>query len=329
MEPMSSETPHSTTTEWIPLERLEPPETDVRQGRDRDQLRALAQSLDRSGQLQAAKVYPDSYDQYEPEERQQSGTLVDMIDRADYFIVVDGWSRREAARIANWDSLRCEIHAEPPEHQVIASLDANTERLDMSDYETMVSIQSWAEDQGLTQREVAEQLGKSESTISQWFSALDAYEPLQMAWQDPDSHVEYGHVREIERLPTDDLKDRVLQDCLEFDRSVAMTRETAKNTLKGYKRRQQKPDTKEEQEEEGTSKRAAREKARREAEANQDPPCTCCGDRGGHTIALPACKECYGLLTRKKETQEPLIANLDEALEEILEAKDVDLEGEA
>lgn len=299
-----------TTTEWIELHRLQPPETDVRSNRDPDDLRALAQSLERSGQLQAAKVYPANWDEFDEETRQQSGALVDMIDQAAEFVVVDGWSRREAARIANWDRLRCEIFPEPPEDQVIASLDANTERLEMDDYETIRALHDWKEETGATQQDVADKIGKSRSRVANLFRALDAYEPVVTAWQDPDTHIEVGHVLAIEQLPEDDLKEKVLQDALQYDRSVSMTRETAKNTLKGWKRDQKTERSKEAAEKEGTARQAAQEKAAREAAAAQDPPCILCGDQGGHTIALPVCQEDYGLLTRKKETGEPLLADL-------------------
>ncbi len=298
-----------SVVEWVRLDRLEPPETDVRQSRDRDQVRSIAQSLERSGQLQPAKVYPSNVEELGDLDQASKADLRDIAASEEPLTVVDGWTRREAARVANWDRLRCEIHPDRPTDQVVESLDANTERIDMSDYETMRAIRDWAEETNATQAEIADRLGKSPSTISNWFRALDGYEPAVMAWQDPETHVEYGHVREIESLPTDELKKKVLQDCMEFERSVTMLRQTAKNTVKGWKRQQADERTQEQKQQDGTAKRAEREAKKAAAEAEQQERCKLCGEPGGHRIAISVCKEDYGLLTRIKESGGALLAS--------------------
>lgn len=304
----ADETP--TVTEWIELHRLEPPETDVRSNRDREELRSLGQSLERSGQLQAAKVYPVIDGEAYLDADAGQDALTDALTDADDFRVVDGWSRREAARIANWDRLRCEVFPEPPEDQILASLDANTERLDMDDYETIKALADLKEQQGLTQEELAQKIGRARSTVSNYFRALDGYEPAVTAWKDPDSHISYGHVREIEQLPNEELKERVLTDALEFDRSVSMLRQTAKNTLEGWKRNQADQRTKEEREDDGHTERARREEARTR-EANENAmQCFFCGDPTERQVAVPVCEEDSGMVYRKKESGDPLLASL-------------------
>ena len=100
-----SATPPSVV-EYVRLGRLRPPETDVRQSRDRDQVRSIAESMERSGQLQAAKVYPpetvleDYPDDLDVQDlREIAASECDLV-------VEDGWTRREAARINNWKQLR-------------------------------------------------------------------------------------------------------------------------------------------------------------------------------------------------------------------------------
>jgi ParB-like chromosome segregation protein Spo0J len=297
-----------TVVEWIPLDRLEPPETDVRTSRDRDQVRSIAQSLERSGQLQPAKVYPSNIEDLgDPAEATQAD-LREIAASAEPLTVVDGWTRREAARLANWDRLRCEIHPDRPTDQVVESLDANTERIDMDDYETMVAIRDWQNETGKTQREVAEKLGKAPSTISNWFRALDGFGPAVQCWRDPETHVEYGHVREIESLPNEKLKKKVLQDCMEFERSVAMLRQTCQNTVRGWKRQQQDQRSQEQKTQDGTAKRAEREAKKAASEAEEVERCKLCGGKGGHRIAISTCKEDYGLLTRLKESGGALLA---------------------
>jgi len=299
-----------TVVEYVRIGRLQPPETDVRQSRDRDQVRSIAESMERSGQLQAVKVYPpDHADRWEEEEPTERALREYAAGEAD-LVVEDGWTRREAARINNWDQLRVELFPNPAENTEIAQLEANTERIDMSDYETMVAIYDWAEETEKTQAEVAETIGKARSTVSNWFRALSAPDHLLTPWQDPDTHIEYGHVREILQLPTEDLQRKVLEDALQYDRSVTMTRETAKNTVKAWKRNQRDERTKEEREADGKADRAERE-ARKEVANQEDArPCLLCGAKAETTIALPVCKEDYGLLTRKKETEEPLLGDV-------------------
>jgi ParB/RepB/Spo0J family partition protein len=304
-----SATPPSVV-EYVRLGRLRPPETDVRQSRDRDQVRSIAESMERSGQLQAAKVYPPAevLEDY-PDDLDEQDLRKIAASECD-LVVEDGWTRREAARINNWKQLRVELFADASDDTIVAQLEANTERIDMADYETMQALKSWSDETGKTQAEVAETIGKARSTVSNWFRALDAPEYLTTRWQDPDTHIEYGHVREILQLPTEDLQRKVLEDCMQYDRSVTMTRETAKNTVKAWKRNQQDDRTKEEREADGQARRAER-KAKQEVDRQEDrPDCVLCGAAGDTTIALPVCREDYGLLTRKKETGEPLLGEV-------------------
>lgn len=172
------ETP--TIVEWLPLDHLEPPATDVRNYRDRDKVRSIAESLERSGQIQPAKVVPVIDGDRVDDPDADRDALRALLDDAETFETVDGWTRREAARINNWERLRCEIWPTEPDDQVIESIEANTERLDMDDYETMASIKEWADENGLTHEAVGDRLGKSRSTISNWFRALDAPDFLQI-----------------------------------------------------------------------------------------------------------------------------------------------------
>jgi len=304
-----SSTPPSVV-EYVRLGRLRPPETDVRQSRDRDQVRSIAESMERSGQLQAAKVYPDPAVLEDYDDDLDVQDLREIAAGECDLVVEDGWTRREAARINNWKQLRVEIFPDASDDTVVAQLEANTERIDMADYETMQALKTWSVETDKSQAEVAETIGKARSTVSNWFRALDAPEYLTTRWQDPDTHIEYGHVREILRLPTEDLQRKVLEDCLQYDRSVTMTRETAKNTAKAWKRNRQDDRSKEEREAEGQARRAERQAKQEVARQEDRPDCVLCGAPGKTTIALPVCKEDYGLLTRKKETGEPLLGEV-------------------
>jgi ParB/RepB/Spo0J family partition protein len=266
--------------------------------------------MERSGQLQAAKVYPDPAVLEDYDDDLDVQDLREIAAAECDLVVEDGWTRREAARINNWKQLRVEIFPDASDDTVVAQLEANTERIDMADYETMQALKTWSDETDKSQAEVAETIGKARSTVSNWFRALDAPEYLTTRWQDPDTHIEYGHVREILRLPTEDLQRKVLEDCLQYDRSVTMTRETAKNTAKAWKRNQQDERSKEEREADGQARRAERQAKQEVARQEDRPDCVLCGAPGKTTIALPVCKEDYGLLTRKKETGEPLLGEV-------------------
>jgi len=299
----------TTVTEWIDLHRLAPPETDVRTTRDRDQVRSIAQSLERSGQLQAAKVYPSNVDAIDADDVSPDDLREATMD-ADELIVVDGWTRREAARINNWDQLRCEIFAEPPEDQVIASLDANTERLDMTDYETITALKDWKDATGKTDEELAQAIGKSRSTVSNYFRALEVPDPIRQYWKDPDSIVEYGHIREVAGLPTQELQEKCIRDAIEFERGVGAFRDTVRNTLEGWKRKQASEQTKDEAEDEGHSRKAAREEARTREQNEPSMTCFFCGEPTDRQVAVPVCEEDSGMVYRKKESGEPLLASI-------------------
>jgi ParB-like chromosome segregation protein Spo0J len=292
----------------IKIDDLRPPENDVRQERDDDEIRDLAMSMDQNGQLQAAKVFAlndeDSLDGDDPDDL---GTG-EYVDRAYGYEVVDGMCRREAAKRLGWPTLRCEVWREPPPEAVLESLAANTDRLSMSDYETLTTLDDLRERTGMTIDELSERVEYHPSTLSQYLGALDGYGPAVEQWQNPQSHVGLGHVLELAKAPNDDVRETVFLDVMSNEKSVGMTRETVTETTKAMKRNAQDDRSMQERQRDGEARRADREVEKAKEAGDGLSSCDCCGSAANTKIALDVCPDCRGMLIQAREAGDPLMA---------------------
>lgn len=301
-----------TVVRQLPVDDLVKPHHDVRQGRDQDGLDSLARSLERSGQLHAIMVYPEPVELDAETMAWEDLGLEDRIDLCDVFRVVDGWSRTLAARDLNWPTIRAEIWPDEPDNQTVASLEANTTRLEMSDYETVRALKDYYESSGMTQAEVAEEAGISRSRLSQLFSLLEGYPPAVEEWADPDSHVTASHVQVIEQLDQEKAKELTYQDMMNYQRSADLLQEVAQNARQQV---QAQGSTGEDGEDPASQAQAQARKANQsngvpiETEA---PTCLVTGQEADRKKAIPVCAEAYGLLQQLEETGTPLIEAVDQ-----------------
>lgn len=291
----------------IPLDRLRPPETDIRQGRPEDQVASLAQSMSANGQLQPAlvvPVWPDDVDDPDPDHRD---AFLSLLEEVDEYRIVDGETRRQAARMLDWNDLWAWIWPEEPENVTMAQLDANTERISMDDYETVRALAEHKDATGKTLSEMAEETGYAESTLSQYFGALEAWDPLVEAWEDPDSPLELGHVLEINRLEDEDAQGSVLEHVLRHEASVSKTREYVRNKAKELRREAQDEQSPAERQFQGQADRADRETEEIQAPTQPDETCVICGGEAVTRSSAPVCQEDYGTLEQLKAADESFL----------------------
>lgn len=290
----------------VPLDRLAEPEHDVRSGRDPDELRSLAQSMDVDGQLQPALCYIEEDLLPDDVAKVETADIEKLVEAAEGVRVVDGWSRRLAAGMNEWPTLRCEVFREPPAEARLLSLAANTERLEMRSYETMKTLKELVDEADTQISDLAPRVGYHPSTLSTYLGVFEGFEPVLEAWKDPETHVELGHVVEINRCPTPEVAQKVFTDLMSYERSVGYTREVRERAEKDWRRSRNDDRSIQEKQRDGEIE-AAQKEAKKGVEAVNDVGvCILTGAPATTQIAVPVSPEARGLLTRLRSADESL-----------------------
>jgi hypothetical protein len=313
----------------VPLEQLRAPETDVREHRDEDSIRSLAASMgDPSvGQLQDVLVHPVGYG--ELDEDIDSERLHELHRDGRDMRIVDGETRRLAAEHLGWHSLDATIVPEPPENTVIAQLDANTERLSMSGFETCRALYEHYQETESTLSDMQEKTGYSPGHLSEVFSLFESPECIQQAWQHPDHPVSTTDARNLRRLLTenqveryaaaggldeDAAYERALEDVRlmidvqgEHELTATEFRKRCKRCMKESLQELSNDRTQAEKQADG-HQQAAEQRARSgKPTETPDRYCRVCGDPADRKIALNVCREDYGMLSDMKAQGETLL----------------------
>jgi ParB/RepB/Spo0J family partition protein len=321
--------PDTRVSRTIPLEQLVGPSNDVRTGRPEEDVKSLASSMDRPGvgQIQDILVHPVDYDDIDQEIDEE---WIDEHLNAGYkFRVVDGETRRQAAERLGWHSMHATVVPEPPEDDVVAKLDANTERVDMTDYEVAKALKEYYEETEATLDEVGKKMGVSGSRMSQVFSVLDAPEEITERWKHPDhpmtlayamslrqilgenTEEKYREAGDLDRDEARELQERDLQQMIgvleEHEPKVKDFRQRVKRRIKGTVDQIESDKSWTDKTAEGKAQ-TAHKRSNEPATPDRDP-CTICGQERSHDTvkAIDACSSCYGLLTDLEERGETLV----------------------
>jgi ParB/RepB/Spo0J family partition protein len=313
----------------VPLDQLRQPDTDVREHRPQDAVKSLAASMGDPdvGQLQDVLAHPVLDDLETPPETADD---LDRLFRDGHPVrIVDGETRRLAAERLGWATLDATIVPQPPDEPVIAQLDANTERIDMSGYETVRALYDHYQATEQTLAELADQTGFSPSYLSDVFSTMDTPEWLINPWRHPNHPLETSHARAaksfltentVERyqdagsLTEDEARDRAVEDArlmidVQAEHNLQVGEFRKRCTRKKKETVDQLSDQRsiDEKRDDGQASRATT-KASLGTPADQEPePCMVCGQDAATKIALDVCRNDYGLLSDMKANNEPLM----------------------
>lgn len=315
----------------VPLDQLREPETDVRERRPQDAVKSLAASMGDPdvGQLQDVLVHPVDPDDLEDD--LDDDDLDELFRDEHPMRIVDGETRRMAAKHLGWATLDATIVPEPPEETVVAQLDANTERVEMSEFETVRALYEHYERTEATLDDIGDKVGFSSGYLSEVFSLFEGPECVVEAWQHPEHPLETGHARACMRMLSDssveryaaegDLDDgqadeRALEDVrlmvdvqAQHDLQVSDFRQRCKRCQKESYDQLSSDSTTTDPRGEGQARAAEREATGPEPEA--PPECTCCGSArpNRRKYALEVCHECYGMLSSAEANDEVLMQN--------------------
>lgn len=317
----------------IDLDQLVLPPEDVRQGRPEDEILSIASSMGdpEIGQQQPISVYPHDYP--EVVEDGNEAELVDLFEDGHNLVIHDGVSRYRAAQKLGWTTIWGVISPEPPENDVVARLEANTERIDMSDFEVYSALFDLYEGGSMTLEDVGEKIGVSESYVSRVFSLFDGPEWLVEAWKHDGHPLNTSHAiavsqmlnsNNLERyqeagdLTAAEARERAQQDARlmidvqgQHDLGVGEFRERCKRCRKETLDQLSDGRDAVEKQTDGMNQAADRKETPPPDEVLE--PCMVCGsDRPmNRRKSIPVCAEDYGMLADMESRGDVLLANAD------------------
>ena len=317
----------------VPMDRLVFPAEDVRAGRDDDGVRSLAASMGdpEVGQQQPITVYPAGPDD-RPDDTDEDDLVACYEDGAD-LVIHDGVTRYLAAEQLGWATLWAVIVPEPPENEVVARLEANTERLDMSDYEVFSALKDHYEASDATLEDVGAKIGVGPSYVSKVFSLFESPDWLRDAWQADQHPLDTSHALAVRSLLGEETVDayasaggldpdeayrRAVDDAQlmidvqdnhqlpvsDFRTRVKRCRKETLDQLKDQR-------TLDEKRADGQSAKAETEHSHSLATDPDPEPCLICGQDADRKIAVDVCRSDYGMLSDMKANDDVLMAQAD------------------
>ena len=164
----------------LPLDRIRPNKGQPRRTFDDAELAELADSIRQNGVLQPLLVR----------------------DRGDYYEIVAGERRYQAARAAGLDEVPVIIRDVSDEDVFKLALIENLQRSDLSPLEEANGYRQLIREKGLTQEELARILSKSRSTITNTLRLLDLPDEVQELVET--GRLTAGHARAILAVPDEE-----------------------------------------------------------------------------------------------------------------------------
>ena len=203
------EIPDNSPYQVLPLHKVEPNPLQPRQDFDEEELQALAESISVHGVMQPLTV-----------RETDSG----------YYQIIAGERRWRAARLAGLQEIPAVIIEADDKKTLELALIENLQRQDLNCVEEALGYQALMQDHGLTQEEVAKQVGKSRPAVTNALRLLNLCpEVVQMLRE---GKLSAGHARAVLSLKTDKLQLSAAQKICNLGLSVRQAEMLCKNMTK-------------------------------------------------------------------------------------------------
>ena len=201
--------PQSGIVNQIPLERILPNPRQPRTVMDREALVELAESIKTHGILQPLIV---TYD-----------------DQNDRYTLVAGGRRLLAAELAGLDTVPAVVREASEEERLELALIENLQRADLNPLEAAEAYRNLVEEFGLSHEDVASQVGKSRTAITNTMRLLKLPDVVKSAITD--NRISEGHARALLALPTPHAQSEALNTILARDLSVRQTEDLVQKII--------------------------------------------------------------------------------------------------
>ena len=189
----------------LPISQVEPGIKQPRKRFDEESLSDLAESIRTHGLIQPLTV-----------RRLSSG----------YYQIIAGERRWRASKLAGLTEVPAVIIEADDRKVMELGLIENLQREDLNPIEEAGGYKVLVEDYGLTQEEVAQQVGKSRSAVANAMRLLSLPDAVRMLLEE--GRLSAGHARAILSVPGGELQKRLAQKVVEDDLSVRQTEAMAK-----------------------------------------------------------------------------------------------------
>jgi ParB family chromosome partitioning protein len=158
--------------------------------------------------------------------------IVSRVEGKDNFILIAGERRLRAAQIAGLMKVPAVIRSVSEHQQLVLALIENIQREDLNPLEQASAYKQLMDEYSLTHEEIAEQVGKSRTTISNILRLLNLSELVKKALLNGD--ISEGHARTLLSLSNPRSQDAALDTIKNLDLNVRQT-EALVNKLNGRK----------------------------------------------------------------------------------------------
>ncbi|MEO7117605.1 MAG: ParB/RepB/Spo0J family partition protein [Candidatus Limnocylindrales bacterium] len=141
--------------------------------------------------------------------------------------LVAGERRVRAAEMAGLDRVPAVIRTVAQQQQLALALVENLQRSDLNAMDAARAFRQLADDFGLTQEQIAAQVGRSRPAVANTLRLLEASPAVQAAVED--GRITEGHARAIVGLATHDAQDQLLRQVIGRALSVRQTEAVARD----------------------------------------------------------------------------------------------------
>lgn len=201
----------------IPISSIRPNPYQPRKSFSQKGLEELAQSIKSFGVIQPISVRRISQDSYE---------------------LVAGERRLRATELANFKLIPAIIVDYRDKESALVALVENLQREDLNFIEEAEGYNSLMEDHHFTQSELAEKLGKSQSTIANKLRLLRL--PADIKKTLIEENLTERHGRALLKLPDDNLRRLVLEKTINSELNVSGTESVVEDILDNLRRKEEK-----------------------------------------------------------------------------------------
>lgn len=209
LDDFSEDPAEKSPYQLLPIHKVEPNPDQPRQDFDEEELQSLADSIAQHGIVQPLTVRELS-----------SG----------YYQIIAGERRWRAARIANLREVPAVIIQADDRKTMELALIENLQRQDLNPVEEALGYKTLMEDYGLTQEDVAKQVGKSRPAVANALRLLNlSAHVLEMVRS---GELSAGHARAVLTLKTEKLQLQAAQKIVNLGLSVRQAELLCKNMNK-------------------------------------------------------------------------------------------------
>jgi len=200
----------------IPIEQIEANPFQPRNKFEQDALAELSDSIEKQGIITPLTVRKLGYDKYQ---------------------LITGERRLRAAIMAGLTEIPAYIRVASDQQMLEMAIVENLQRADLNSMEVAIGFQRLIEDCKLTQEQLAQQMGKSRSSVTNFLRLLKLPAAIQLALSE--NRITMGHARALINIEDPSLQLTLFKQMLEKELSVReteqMVREAAGNKSKETK----------------------------------------------------------------------------------------------